>query len=54
MIEGPDGHKRPVVNESVCIGCGDCEYHCPVGRVVTDSSDCSAIYVEGLETHQQI
>lgn len=54
MEEGPDGHKRPIVNAQVCIGCGECEYHCPVGRAVTDRSDRAAIYVEGLETHQQI
>lgn len=54
MVEGPDGKTRPVVNESVCIGCGECEYHCPVGRADISRSDKAAIYVEGLETHQQI
>lgn len=48
------GHKRPVVNESACIGCGSCEYHCPVGTAGRITSDRAAIYVEGLSEHRVI
>lgn len=37
----------PVVNESKCIGCGACEYYCPVRPL-------SAIYVNGNEVHHSI
>ncbi|MBR5907185.1 MAG: 4Fe-4S binding protein [Bacteroidales bacterium] len=37
----------PVVNEDKCIGCGACEYVCPVRPI-------SAIYVEGHEQHKMI
>ena len=37
----------PVVNESKCIGCGACEYYCPVRPI-------SAIYVNGNETHRSV
>lgn len=37
----------PVVNESKCIGCGACEYYCPVRPL-------SAIYVNGNEVHHTI
>ena len=37
----------PAINESVCIGCGACEYVCP-------SRPFSAIYVEGHEVHKKI
>lgn len=40
-------HYMPVVNEAKCIGCGACEYYCPVRPL-------SAIYVEGVETHRTI
>lgn len=36
--------KRPVVNTERCIGCGACEYLCPVRPF-------SAIHVEGRQTH---
>ena len=36
--------RRPVVAEEICIGCGKCEYLCPVRPI-------SAITVNGLETH---
>lgn len=38
------GNLRPVVSEEQCIGCGKCEYLCPVRPV-------SAITVRGLQTH---
>ena len=38
------GHSRIAVNETRCIGCGACEYYCPVRPF-------SAIYVEGREVH---
>ena len=39
--------KIPAVNESLCIGCGACEYLCP-------SRPLSAIYVEGHPIHKII
>ena len=39
-----DGVRRPVVAEEQCIGCGRCEYLCPVRPQ-------SAITVKGLQTH---
>ena len=41
---GESGSRRPVVAEEQCIGCGKCEYLCPVRPV-------SAITVKGRETH---
>ena len=43
MVE-VDGVRRPVVAEEQCIGCGKCEYLCPVRPE-------SAISVKGLQTH---
>lgn len=37
----------PAVNETMCIGCGACEYLCPVRPL-------SAIHVEGHEVHKMI
>ena len=37
----------PAINESACIGCGACEYVCPVRPL-------SAIHVEGYERHKTI
>ena len=45
--------RRPVVNEEICIGCGACEYYCPVGTLEGMDSDCSAIHVEGIEVHRE-
>jgi ferredoxin len=39
--------KIPAINESLCIGCGACEYLCP-------SRPLSAIYVEGHPIHKII
>lgn len=44
MVAGENGHHRPAVAEEQCIGCGKCEYLCPVRPV-------SAITVKGLQTH---
>ncbi len=50
MKPGDDGNVRPVVDESKCVGCGACEYYCPVGTAPAIRSTTSAIYVEGRET----
>lgn len=42
-----ESYYMPIVNESKCIGCGACEYYCPVRPI-------SAIYVNGNEVHQSI
>lgn len=44
---GNPPHPVVTVNESVCLGCGACEYYCPVRPV-------SAIYVEGRAVHTSI
>ena len=46
----PDDEESPMVpavNTAMCIGCGTCEYVCPVRPF-------SAIYVEGHEVHKKI
>lgn len=40
-------NMMPVVNEAKCIGCGACEYLCPVRPL-------SAIYIEGNHVHKTI
>ena len=46
VVEGDDlSPYVPAVNDSVCIGCGACEYVCPARPF-------PAIYVEGLEVHK--
>lgn len=45
--ENEKSRYMPVVNESKCIGCGACEYYCPVRPL-------SAIYVNGNEVHYTI
>ena len=42
-----DDHPVVTVNESVCIGCGACEYYCP-------ARPAGAIYVEGREVHTNL
>lgn len=41
------GHVAIAVDENRCLGCGACEYYCPVRPV-------SAIYVEGREVHTSV
>lgn len=52
--DGEEGKKIPVVNESICIGCGACEYYCPVGTVASMEQASGAIHVEGLDRHRII
>jgi ferredoxin len=50
MPSNPDDDLSPsvpAINESFCIGCGACEYVCPVRPL-------SAIHVEGHEVHRKI
>ncbi len=54
MVKQEDGHMRPVVDESYCIGCGSCEYHCPSGTAGQLSAKKASIYVVGLDTHQTV
>ena len=42
-----DSLKIPVIDKSLCIGCGACEYQCPARPL-------SAIYVEGNVRHHSI
>ncbi|MDE6130038.1 MAG: 4Fe-4S dicluster domain-containing protein, partial [Muribaculaceae bacterium] len=45
----------PVVSDEICIGCGACEYNCPVGTAgIIKSSEHSAIHVEGIEIHREL
>lgn len=51
MVNVEEGNEEsplmPVVNESLCIGCGACENLCPVNPL-------SAIHVEGHSVHRKI
>jgi formate hydrogenlyase subunit 6/NADH:ubiquinone oxidoreductase subunit I len=44
--EGHTGLTIPFIDPSICIGCGGCEYICPVRPN-------RAIFVEGSKVHQQ-
>jgi ferredoxin len=46
MLEGKDGLTIPFIDVELCVGCGGCEYICPV-RPYT------AIYVEGNKIHKK-
>ena len=46
MIPFKSGLVIPEVNQSTCIGCGACEFVCPVRPL-------KAIYVEGNRTHEK-
>lgn len=54
MVKGDNGNMRPAVDEARCIGCGACEYHCPSGTAGQLSANTAAIYVKGIENHQQV
>jgi ferredoxin len=43
MIKYKKGLKIPEIDETICIGCGACEYSCPV-------RPSRAVYVTGLKT----
>lgn len=47
VVPGNHGHPLVAVNESLCIGCGVCEYYCP-------ARPAAAIYVEGRQVHTQV
>lgn len=44
--DDPETVRIPSVNAERCIGCGACEYNCPV-------SPLSAIHVEGHPIHRK-
>ena len=54
MVRGENGNLRPVVGENACIGCGKCEFVCPVGTAGQTNGTRAAIYVTGLEIHKRI
>lgn len=53
-VEKNSGKLLPVVDAGLCIGCGSCEYHCPVGTVASNRNNKAAIHVEGIERHHTI
>ena len=46
MVPFRDGLRIPKINQDICIGCGGCEFICPVRPF-------RAIYVDGNSVHQQ-
>jgi formate hydrogenlyase subunit 6/NADH:ubiquinone oxidoreductase subunit I len=46
MIPYKDGLTTPFIDADICVGCGGCEFICPVRPQ-------RAIYVEGNEVHRQ-
>lgn len=54
MVKMENGHRRPTVDENLCIGCGSCEYHCPVGATETTGASTAAIHVEGIKVHREL
>lgn len=44
--EGHEGLTIPFITPDICVGCGGCEYICPVRPY-------RAIYVEGNKEHEQ-
>ena len=46
MIPYKNGLTIPSVNPDICVGCGGCEYVCPVRPF-------RAIYIEGNPVHQE-
>ena len=45
VVDDSTATRRPVIDEAQCIGCGACEYLCPVRPL-------SAITVDGISIHQ--
>jgi formate hydrogenlyase subunit 6/NADH:ubiquinone oxidoreductase subunit I len=46
MVAYKNGLTIPLVNADICVGCGGCEFICPVRPN-------RAIYVEGNKVHKQ-
>ncbi len=54
VSDAPGANLMPVVAEDICIGCGACQYNCPVGTSEFIHDDYPAIYVSGLRKHIEI
>lgn len=54
VTDAPGANLMPVVAQDVCIGCGACQYNCPVGTSEFIHDDFPAIYVSGLRKHREI
>lgn len=53
-VQPGSSNLMPLVNTNACIGCGSCEYHCPVGKTGNISSNIPAIHVEGVDMQRLI